>query len=341
MKLASLRSSRPDGQLVVVSRDLTRYASAGRIAPNLQAALDDWEAAAPALKGLAEALDARSVAGLSFDPAAADAPLPRAFQWIDGAGYLVNLERVQGLESAEIDRLRQGPPLLYRGASDRLAAATDPIRIADEALAVDFEAEIFAILGPVPMRPSREEAAAAIRLLGFCSDISFRRLVAEDLQSGYGLFHSKPQTGFSPVVATLDELGTAWTEGRLALPVEIEVNGRYFGRPNAGTDMHFDFPDLIAAAARMRPLGAGTIIGSGTISNAHEEPLPTRRGGIGFACIAELRNLERIRYGKARTPFLKVGDRVSLAVLDHAGRPVFGRIEQTVLLDARRPAEST
>lgn len=336
MKLASLRNGRADGHLVVVSADLARYVSAGRVAPTLQAALDNWNAVQPALEDLARQLDAGAIAAQAFDPAFAMAPLPRAYQWIDGSGYLVNLERVQGLTGDRAADLRHHRPLLYQGASDSLIGGADPIVVTDDALAVDFEAEIVVVLDHVPMRPTREEAAAAIRLVGLANDVSLRRLVAEDLQSGYGFFHSKPATSFSPVFVTPDTLGAAWTGSRLLLPVEIEVNGRYFGRPNAGVDMHFDFVALIQAAAETRQLGCGTILGSGTISNRHDEPLPTRRDGIGFACIAEARTVEKIRYGKARTPFLEAGDRVRIAALDASGRAVFGKIDQTVSLAAPR-----
>jgi fumarylacetoacetate (FAA) hydrolase len=335
MKLASLRNGRPDGQLVVVSHDLARYVSAGRVAPTLQAALDHWDTARPALEALSTSLDAGGIAALPFDPAAAEAPLPRAYQWIDGSGYLINLERVQGLAGEAAEGLRAGRPLLYQGASDGFVGATAPMLVPEDDLGTDFEAEIVIVVGAVPMRPSREQAAAAIRLVGLCNDVTLRRLVAEDLQSGYGFFHSKPATAFAPVFVSPEQLGSAWTGSRLALPVTVELNGRPFGRPNAGRDMHFDFVDLIEAAARTRALGAGTIIGSGTISNRHDEPMPTRRDGIGYACIVEARMVEKIRYGKARTPFLKPGDRVSIGAFDAGGRSVFGSIEQTVAVLAR------
>jgi fumarylacetoacetate (FAA) hydrolase len=335
MKLASLRNGRPDGQLVVVSHSLARYVSAGRIAPTLQAALDNWDVARPELEALSASLDAGAIAALPFDPAAAEAPLPRAYQGIDGSGYVINLERVQGLAGEAAEGLRANRPLLYQGGSDGFAGSTDPIVVPEEDLGTDFEAEIAVILGAVPMRPTPEQAAAAIRLVGLCNDVTLRRLVAQDLQSGYGFFHSKPATSFSPVVVSPEQLGTAWTGARLALPVVVEVNGKPFGRPNAGRDMHFDFVELIQAAAHTRSLGAGTIIGSGTISNRHDEPMPTRRDGIGYACIVEARMVEKIRYGKARTPFLKAGDRVSIGAFDAQGRPVFGSIEQTVTLLSR------
>lgn len=332
MKLATLRNGRPDGQLVVVSRDLSRYASAGRIAPNLQSALDGWSEAEPALRSLSEALDGEQIAGQLFDPALAMAPLPRAYQWIDGSGYLSHLERVRTLKGSRNEELQTDRPLMYQGASDSLSGAMDPIVVPDDEAAVDFEAEVAAIIGPVPMQPSTDQAAAAIRLLSVINDVSLRRLVVDDLQNGYGFFHAKPSTAFAPVVATPDEFGTHWRDGRLHLRVQVLVNGKLFGQPNAGVDMHFAFPDLIVAAAKTRQLGCGTIIGSGTVSNRHDEALPIRKDGVGFACIAEARTVEKIKYGRARTPFLKAGDRVVIAAIDAAETPVFGSISQTVKL---------
>jgi fumarylacetoacetate (FAA) hydrolase len=330
MKLATLRNGRPDGQLVVVSRDLMRYASAGRIAPHLQAALDDWDSAAPALAELAARLDSGDIAAQKFVPDEALAPLPRAYQWIDGAGYVSHLERVRSLAGSKDAELQAQRPLLYQGGSDSLIAATDPITVVDDSLGVDFEAEVAVVTGPVPMRADRATATAAIRLIGFCNDVSLRRLVVDDLQNGFGFFHSKPATSFSPVLATPDEFGAAWTGTRLGLRIAVDVNGRPFGRPDAGTDMHFDFADLIVAAARTRRLGAGTIIGSGTVTNRHDEVPPMKKDGIGFACIAEARAVEKLRYGRARTPFLAAGDRVRIAAIDPEGREPLGAIDQAV-----------
>ncbi|KKB81242.1 2-keto-4-pentenoate hydratase [Devosia soli] len=335
MKLATLRASRPDGQLVVVSSDLTRFVSAGRIAPTLQAALDDWDRLKPALAELSKDLDKGAIAGQTFEPSAALAPLPRAFQWIDGSGYMSHLERVRSLKGSKDAELQSIRPLLYQGGSDSLSAASDPILIPDEDLALDFEVEVAIIIGHVPMRPSRAQAAAAIRLVTICNDVSLRRLVADDLQNGFGFFHSKPSTAFAPVVVTPDSLGEHWRDNRLHLPVRVEVNGTLYGRPNAGVDVHFDFIDLIVEAARTRQLGAGTIIGSGTIANHHDETLPIREDGIGFACIAEARTAEKVKFGKARTPFLKPGDRLRMAALA-GGRSVFGDIQQTVVALASR-----
>jgi len=332
MKLATLRNGRPDGQLVVLSADSSRFVSAGRIAPTLQAALDDWTTHAPALAALATQLDAGAIAGQPFDPALALAPLPRAYQWIDGAGYLSHLERVRSLKGSKDEELQSTRPLVYQGGSDSLSAPSDPIRVTDPDLAIDFEAEVAVIIGSVPMAATKAQAAAAIRLVTICNDVSLRRLVADDLQNGFGFFHAKPSTSFAPIVTTPEGLGTAWRDNRLHLPIRIEVNGNLYGQPNAGTDMHFDFADLIVESARTRNLAAGTILGGGTVSNRHDESLPIKSNGIGFACIAEARTVEKLKYGRARTPFLKPGDTVRIGAVAADGRSIFGDIVQTVAL---------
>lgn len=331
MKLATLRASRPDGQLVVVSNDLSRCVSAGRIAPSLQAALDDWDRLSPALAELAKQLDKGEIAGQSFEPSTALAPLPRAYQWIDGAGYMGHLERVRSLKGSKDEELQSVRPLIYQGGSDSLSAAHDPIVVPGEDLALDFEVEVAVIIGAVPMRPSREQAAAAIRLVTICNDVSLRRLVADDLQNGFGFFHSKPSTSFAPVIVTPETLGDRWRDSRLHLPVRVEVNGTLYGQPNAGVDVHFDFVDLIVEAARTRHLGNGTIIGSGTIANHHDATLPIKEDGIGFGCIAEARTAEKAKFGRARTPFLKQGDRVRMFAVGQGGKSVFGDIDQAVI----------
>jgi len=330
MKLATLRSSRPDGQLVVVSSATDRCVSAGRIAPTLQAALDDWDMAAPALEQLGAQLDAGAIAGQPFDPAAALAPLPRAFQWIDGSGYMSHLERVRSLKGSKDAELQSVRPLLYQGGSDSLSAPTAPILVTADDLALDLEAEVAVITGPVPMGATREQDSAAIRLITICNDVSLRKLVADDLQNGFGFFHSKPSTSFAPIVISPDSLGSSWRDNRLHLPVRIEVNGALYGQPNAGIGVHFDFADLIVEACRTRALGAGTIVGGGTVSNAHDETLPIKRDNIGFACIAEARTAEKAKYGRARTPFLKQGDRVKIGAIGAGGEAVFGFIDQPV-----------
>lgn len=331
MKLATLRNGRPDGQLVVVTSNLGRYVSAGRIAPTLQAALDDWERLYPLLSELSSQLEAGAIASQAFDAKLAHAPLPRAYQWIDGSGYMSHLERVRSLKGSKDEELQSVRPLLYQGASDSLSGPTDPIIAPSEDLALDFEAEVAVIVGRVAMGASREEAAAAIRLVTILNDVSLRRLVADDLQNGFGFFHSKPSTAFAPVAMTPDALGEHWRDNRLHLPVRAQVNGTLYGQPDAGKGMHFDFADLIVEAARTRNLAAGTIVGGGTISNAHDETLPLKSGGIGFACIAEARTAEKAKYGRARTAFLKVGDEVRIAAVNAAGQSLFGEIVQAVV----------
>ncbi|MBJ3785219.1 fumarylacetoacetate hydrolase family protein [Devosia sediminis] len=332
MKLATLRTTRPDGQLVVVSADLTRCVSAGRIAPSLQSALDDWETAAPALGELARQLDAGEITGQPFEPRSVAAPLPRAFQWIDGSAYMSHLERVRALKGSLDEGLQSVRPLLYQGASDSLSSATAPITVPGDDLALDFEAEVGVIIGPVPMGAAYWQAAEAIRLVTILNDVSLRRLVADDLQHGFGFFHSKPSTSFAPVVVTPESLGKAWSGNRLHLPLRVEVNGALYGQPNAGVGMHFDFADLIVEAARTRNLAAGTIIGGGTVSNPHDQTLPIRADGIGFGCIAEARTAEKAKFGRSRTPFLKPGDKVRIRAMDGAGKSTFGDIEQVVAL---------
>jgi fumarylacetoacetate (FAA) hydrolase len=330
MKLATLRNGRPDGQLVVVSKDLTGYVSAGRIAPTLQAAIDDWDALKPALAALSDQLETKQITGQPFDTAPVLAPLPRAYQWIDGSGYMSHLERVRSLKGSKDEELQSVRPLLYQGGSDSLSAPSDPILVPSDDLATDFEAEVAVIIGAVPMGADRDVAAAAIRLVTICNDVSLRKLVVDDLQNGFGFFHAKPSTSFAPVVATPDSLGSLWRDNRLHLPVKIEVNDTLYGQPDAGVGVHFDFADLIVEAARTRSLAAGTIIGGGTVSNAHDETLPIKQSGIGFACIAEARTAEKMKFGGARTPFLKNGDRVRIGANDEAGRSVFGDINQIV-----------
>ena len=332
MQLATLRNGRPDGQLVVVSSDLERCVSAGRIAPNLQAAMDEWAHAEPALAALARQLDAGEIAGQVFDPKAANAPLPRAYQWIDGSAYMSHLERVRSLKGSKDEELQSIRPLLYQGGSDSLSAATAPIVVPGDDLALDFEAEVGVIIGAVPMGATRQQAASAIRLVTVLNDVSLRRLVVDDLQNGFGFFHAKPATAFAPIVMTPESLGASWRENRLHLPIRIEVNGKLYGQPNAGIGMHFDFADLIVEAARTRNLATGTIIGGGTVSNPHDQTLPLKADGIGFACIAEARTAEKAKYGRARTPFLKPGDKVRIGAVDDSGKSVFGDIDQSVEL---------
>jgi fumarylacetoacetate (FAA) hydrolase len=333
MKLASLKHGR-DGQLLVVSRDLARATDASHVVPTLQAALDDWDAAAPRLQEIADALEAGRIAHLAFDPKKCAAPLPRAFQWADGSAYVNHVELVRKARGAEMPASFWTDPLMYQGGSDAFLGPTDPIEVVDEAYGIDFEGEIAVILGDVAMAAGREQAARALRLLVLVNDVSLRNLIAAELAKGFGFFHAKPSSAFSPVAASPDELGHAFDGAKLALPLLSHVNGALFGKPNAGVDMTFDFPTLVAHAAKTRPLSAGTIVGSGTVSNKDAGGGPGRpiaEGGLGYSCIAEQRTVETIRFGKPQTEFLKFGDRVRIEMLDADGRSIFGAIDQKVV----------
>ena len=332
MKLASLEHGR-DGRLVVVSRDLKTCADAAQVAPTLQAALDDWAAALPRLQEIADALDAGRIAHGPFDPKACASPLPRAYQWADGSAYVNHVELVRKARGAEMPASFWTDPLMYQGGSDTFLGPTDPIAVADEAYGIDFEGEIAAVVGDVPMGADAAACAGAVRLLLLVNDVSLRNLIPAELGKGFGFFQSKPSSAFGPVAVTPDEVGAAWDGRKLSLPLECRLNGDLFGRPDTGTDMTFDFPTLIAHAAKTRPLGAGAIVGSGTVSNKDPDGGPGRpaaEGGLGYACVAEQRMVETIRLGAPRTPFLKFGDRVRLEVLQD-GRSVFGAIEQEVV----------
>jgi fumarylacetoacetate (FAA) hydrolase len=330
MKLASLKHGR-DGRLVVVSRDLTRCVDARAVAPTLQAALDDWAAAEPRLREIADALEADRIAHITFDAARCAAPLPRSFGWSDGSAYVNHVALVRRARAAELPESFWKDPLMYRGSSDGFLGPRDPIRIADEAWGIDFEAEVAAIVGDVPAGVTA--ADGHIRLLMLVNDVSLRNLIPLELAKGFGFLQSKAPTAFSPVAVTPDELGPAWDGAKVSLPLVSSINGKLFGKPNAGVDLTFDFPALIAHAARTRPVAAGHIIGSGTVSNRDPDGGPGRpieEGGVGYSCIAELRAVETIRAGAPKTPFLKFGDRVRIEMREPDGGSIFGAIEQTV-----------
>ncbi|WP_029031545.1 fumarylacetoacetate hydrolase family protein [Salinarimonas rosea] len=332
MKLASLKHGR-DGRLVVVSRDLTHATDAFPVVATLQAALDDWERVGPRLEDLAESLEHGAVPSFRFHEHDCASPLPRAYQWADGSAYVNHVELVRKARGAEMPESFWTDPLMYQGGSDAFLGPREPIRMADEAFGIDFEAEIAVVVGDVPMGATPEEAARAIRLVMLVNDVSLRNLVPGELAKGFGFFQAKPSSAFSPAALTPDELGEAWDGGKLRLPLLSFVNGKPFGKPNAGVDMTFDFPRLIAHAARTRPLSAGAIIGSGTVSNKDEGGGPGRPvadGGLGYSCIAEIRTVETIASGEARTPFLKFGDSVRIEMKDEAGHSLFGAIEQVV-----------
>jgi fumarylacetoacetate (FAA) hydrolase len=332
MKLASLKQGR-DGRLVVVSRDLTSASDAFFIVPTLQAALDDWERFRPRLQDLSEQLEHGSVPSFRFHENDCASPLPRAYQWADGSAYVNHVELVRKARGAEMPDSFWTDPLMYQGGSDSFLAPRDRIEIADESYGIDFEAEIAVITGDVAMACSREEAAAAIRLVVLVNDVSLRNLIPAELAKGFGFFQSKPSSALSPAAVTPDELGEAWDGGKLHLPLLSTLNGQPFGKPDAGIDMTFDFPTLIAHAAKTRPLGAGTIIGSGTVSNKDKDGGPGKpiaEGGLGYSCIAEQRTVETIVGGEARTPFMRFGDRIRVEMKDAKGQSIFGAIEQEV-----------
>jgi fumarylacetoacetate (FAA) hydrolase len=323
VKLATLKDGGRDGTLVVVDHALTNYVRAGSSAPNLQYALDHWNRVGPRLAALARALETGEAAGAKpFDPAACAAPLPRAYQFADGSAYVHHMELVRKARGAEMPESFWTDPLMYQGLSDGFLGPRDDIAAADEAWGIDFEAEIAVIVDDVPTATPAEQAGERIRLVTLLNDVSLRNLIPGELAKGFGFFQSKPASSLAPVAVTPDELGEAWDGGKLALPVDCRVNDRVIGRPNAGVDMTFDFPRLIAHAARTRRLCAGTIIGSGTVSN--------RDRAAGSACLAEVRMLETIERGKPETPFLRYGDRVRIEVLGPDGALVFGAIDQTV-----------
>jgi len=322
MKLASLRHGR-DGRLILVARDLKHGVAVSDIATTLQAALDSWAETAPRLQQRAAALEAgESTGNFPFDPTLCAAPLPRAYQWADGSAYVVHVELLRKARGAEMPPSFWSDPLIYQGGSDNFLGPTDPIALADPSWGIDFEAEIAIVTDDVPMGVSAAEARNHIRLVMLANDVSLRNLVPAELAKGFGFFQSKPWTSFSPVAVTPDELSSAWNGGSIDLPLITTLNASLFGRPNAREGMVFDFPQLIAHAAKTRSLGAGTIIGSGTVANKDRS--------VGSSCIAERRAIETIEHGAPRTPYLNFGDRVRIEMLDSAGRSIFGAIEQTL-----------
>lgn len=332
MKLATLKDSTRDGRLVVVSKDLTRCSEVGHIARSLQAALDDWAHAGPRLARVAEGIETGSQPTLRFHEHDATSPLPRAYQWADGSAYVNHVELVRRARNAEMPESFWTDPLMYQGGSDAFLGPRDPILLGDEAWGCDMEGEVAVIVDDVPMGASADEARDAIRLVMLVNDVSLRGLIPAELAKGFGFFQSKPSSAFSPVAVSPDELGDAWDGGKLHLPLRVDLNGKPFGRANAGIDMTFDFPQLIAHAAKTRPLAAGTIIGSGTVSNKLDggPGKPVADGGTGYSCIAEIRAIETINLGVPKTPFLHFGDTVRIEMKDEKGHSIFGAIEQAV-----------
>lgn len=325
LKLASLKKGGRDGTLLVVDPDLRRAVPVPDIAPTLQAALEDWDSARPELRSVYRLLaGGKDVAGaIAFDPAACASPLPRAYQWADGSAYVTHVELVRKARGAEMPESFWTDPLMYQGGSDRFVGPRDPIEAVSEDHGIDFESEVAVITDDVPMGVTPDRAARHIKLIMVVDDVSLRALIPNELAKGFGFFQGKPASAFSPCAVTPETLGEAWDGGRLHLPLVTTLNGKEFGRPDAGTDMTFDFPQLIAHAARTRHLGAGTIIGSGTVSNVDRS--------VGSSCLAERRMLETIDHGRPETPFLRFGDRVRIEMLDRDGASIFGAIEQEVV----------
>ena len=333
MKLASMPHGR-DGQLVVVSTDLAWYAAGGHVVPSLQAALDDWDRHEPALRALATELEHGAIPRTRFHEREVAAPLPRAFQWADGSAYVNHVELVRKARGAELPDSFWHDPLMYQGGSDDLRGAREPIVLGDEAWGCDMEAEICVVTGDVPQGVSAADALGYVRLVGLVNDVSLRNLIPGELAKGFGFVQSKPATHFSPVFVTPDELGAAWAGGRLSGVLAVDLNGQPFGRADAGEECTFDFGTLLAHLAKTRRIGAGSIIGSGTVSNRDPDGSPGRpvaAGGRGYSCIAELRMVETIATGEASTPFLRYGDTVRIEMRDTAGHSIFGAIEQEVV----------
>jgi fumarylacetoacetate (FAA) hydrolase len=312
---------------------LTHCTSAALVAPTLQAALDDWATAAPRLAELAQGLEHGSIPSERFHEREAMSPLPRAYQWADASAYVNHVELVRKARGAEMPASFWTDPLMYQGGSDTFLGPRDPILMADEAWGIDFEAEIAVIVDDVPMGASRGEALSKIRLLVLVNDVSLRNLIPAELAKGFGFFQSKPSSAFSPVAVTPEEIGEAWCDGKVLLPLFSTLNGQLFGKPDAGTDMTFDFGTLITHAAKTRRLGTGTTIGSGTVSNKGADGgpgSPVSEGGVGYSCIAEIRTVETIRAGKPMTPFMRFGDTIRIEMKDGHNRSIFGAIEQRV-----------
>jgi fumarylacetoacetate (FAA) hydrolase len=343
MKLATFRNGTRDGALAVVSRDLSKAVLADLAVAGLgtlQQLLDDWDDTRPKVERIYAELN-EAVAGrrpapfkvIDMQPSLCMAPLPRAYQWADGSAYVNHVELVRRARGAEMPASFWTEPLMYQGGSDAFLGPCDPIELAEEAWGIDLEGEVAVITGDVPMGTSAADGEQHIRLLMLVNDVSLRNLIPPELAKGFGFFHGKPSTAFAPVAVSPEELGPDWRDGKVHLPLMAAINTKPLGRPNAGVDMTFSFPQLIAHAARTRRLSAGTIIGSGTVSNKEQggPARPVEQGGVGYTCLAEVRTVETILEGKPRTPFLKFGDRVRLEMLDRTGSSIFGAIEQEVV----------
>ncbi len=339
MKLATKKNGTRDGLLMVVSKDLTRCVPATEVfhprnlAATMQVALDNWEAVAPQLEEIYIALNNGTVTGFEeFEAHYCESPLPRAYQWADGSAYVNHVELVRKARGAEMPESFWIDPLMYQGGSDAFIGPCDNIEFASDEWGIDFEGEVAVVTGDVPMGASIAEAQESIRLIMLVNDVSLRGLIPAELAKGFGFFQSKPSSAFSPVAVTPDELGDAWYENKVHLPLVSTYNHKPFGRPNAGVDMTFDFADLIVHATKTRPLSAGAIIGSGTVSNKQGSDYGTsiEEGGVGYSCIAEVRMIETIRDGKPATNFMSFGDSIKLEMFDVEGNTIFGAIDQQV-----------
>lgn len=325
MKLASLKAGGRDGTLVVVSQDLKKAVAIPGVAPTLQEALERWDSVSAHLKKIYTSLNAgETLKGVfDFDPKHVASPLPRAYQWLDASAYVNHVELVRRSRGVDMPESFWTDPLMYQGESDWLLGPHDDIPVADEKFGIDFEAEIAVVTDDVPMGVTPAEAASHIKLIMLVNDVSLRYLAMPELQKGFGFLQAKPATAFSPVAVTPDELGDAWKDGKVHLPLITDYNGKPYGRPNAGVDMVFNFPTLIAHAARTRFLSAGTILGSGTVSNKDRS--------VGSSCIVEKRTIEKLETGESTTPFMKFGDSVKIEMKDAKGQSIFGSIEQKVV----------
>lgn len=323
MKLATYRNHTRDGQLMVVSRDLSQAVAVPHIAASLQVALDDWSRCQPALQEVYAALNQGAVNGaVAFDQSACHSPLPRAYQWADGSAYLNHVELVRKARGAEVPASFYQDPLMYQGGSDTFLPPHAAIPLADVSWGLDFEGEVAVITDDVPLGSQLDDCAGHIRLLMLVNDVTLRNLIPAELAKGFGFFQSKPATAFSPVAVTPDELGHAWQDSKVHLPLRVEYNGKLYGQPQCGVEMQFNFAQLVAHVAKTRALAAGSIVGSGTISN-HDR-------ATGSCCLAEQRMIEIIETGEARTPFMQPGDRIRIEMLDAAGHSIFGCIDQQV-----------
>ncbi|KOO13066.1 2-keto-4-pentenoate hydratase [Vibrio xuii] len=334
MKLASLKNESRDGLLVVVSKDLAKCVAVPEVAQTMQYALDNWDNVEPQLSEVYVALNNGELTQeMTFDQTLCESPLPRAYQWADGSAYVNHVELVRKARGAEMPPSFWTDPLMYQGGSDAFIAPRDDIPVVSEEWGIDFEGEVAVVTGDVPMGVSVEGAAKSIRLLMLVNDVSLRGLIPNELGKGFGFFQSKPSSAFSPVAVTPDELGTDWDGGKVNLPLLSFYNNQPFGCPNAGVDMTFEFPELIAHAAKSRPLSAGAIIGSGTVSNKQGTEYGTAisEGGVGYSCIAEVRMIETIRDGSPSTSFMKFGDRIKMEMIDKNGESIFGSIDQLVV----------